>query len=239
MNDSVLEKRRHVFFQHPVRNFSELEEIPNWNWNIYFSAPTNEWFVWCEGCVDFKRNLTDGNLIRKCGKSEKGIWCCSFHNQTLFYFIAWYVNVQSLRNFRKESFNCSVQWHSFSEEQLNFCKDSNLLYICQIWTLIFSWKIILIWARSKHLSIYTRVGIKGSWLVIHESISWSHLPKIHKTPILLSIYLSRVKRVRLIDERKIPSNILVYFKLHRYTSTQKITKTLHLQILRMSIYRTQ
>ena len=26
----------------------------------------DEWFISCKGCIDFKRNLTDGNLIRKC-----------------------------------------------------------------------------------------------------------------------------------------------------------------------------
>ena len=36
----------------------------------------NEWFVWRERCIDFKRNLTDGNLIRT---FLKGIWCCNFH----------------------------------------------------------------------------------------------------------------------------------------------------------------
>ena len=68
--------------------------------------------------------------------------------------------------------------------------------------------------------MYIRVGIKGSWFVNHRSISWSHKQKIFKTSIFqesffpkynnfknnqhrdMSVYLSRVKQMRLIDERK-------------------------------------
>ena len=46
-----------------------------------------------------------------------------------------------------------------------------------------------------------RVGIKDSWFVNHESISWSHAPKISR--IVFFCCISRVKWMRLIDEEKI------------------------------------
>ena len=36
-----------------------------------------------------------------------------------------------------------------------------------------------------------RVGIKGSWFVNHESISWSHQPKISKTSIFCKLFFPK------------------------------------------------
>ena len=38
-------------------------KISKCNSNIYFFMRAIEWFVWNEGCIDFKRNLIDGNLM--------------------------------------------------------------------------------------------------------------------------------------------------------------------------------
>ena len=46
------------------KNEIKKSEITKWKSNIYLFAGPKE-FVWHEG-LDFKRNLADGNLIRKC-----------------------------------------------------------------------------------------------------------------------------------------------------------------------------
>ena len=44
-----------------------------------------------------------------------------------------------------------------------------------------------------------RVGIKGSWFVNHESISWSHEPKIRKTSIFHESFFSKYDNFKLIS----------------------------------------
>ena len=63
--------------------------------------------------------------------------------------------------------------------------------------------------------VFSRVGIKVSWFVNHESICWFHEPKIRKISIFheslfknnqhkrcLSVCLPRAQCMRLINERK-------------------------------------
>ena len=69
---------------HFIGKFNFKRKVPWSNSNICF---------WKEKKIDFKRNLIDGNSIRKCVWvrkrffmiwSEKGIWCCSCHGERKF-----------------------------------------------------------------------------------------------------------------------------------------------------------
>ena len=56
------------FLVYFIQKENETKEgkYPNKIQILTFFAQPNEWFVWREGCIDCKRNLTDDNLIRKC-----------------------------------------------------------------------------------------------------------------------------------------------------------------------------
>ena len=107
------------------------------------------------------------------------------------------------------------------------------------------------WNFEKEKKKKKKAGIKGSWFVNHESVSWSHKPKIHKTSmfhklffpkynfkvinagnICMSICLELIGWNWLMKDKTL-SNVLACFKLCRYTLTWKIMKTLHVQILWM------
>ena len=44
-----------------------------------------------------------------------------------------------------------------------------------------------------------RIGIKGSWFVNHNSISWSQEAKIHKTSIVHESFLPRYENFKIIS----------------------------------------
>ena len=51
-------------------SFSQKNEIKKGKYptriHIFTFLRADEWFISCKGWIDFKRNLTDGNLIWKC-----------------------------------------------------------------------------------------------------------------------------------------------------------------------------
>ena len=71
----------------------------------------------------------------------------------------------------------------------------------------------------------------------HELISWYHEPKICKNFIFHESLFPKYDNCKILrlsrdrSKKKIPSDVLVCFKLRRYTLTWKIIKTLYVQIL--------
>ena len=68
-------------FQYTVMNwtYGRNKLLAEWWFLVYFSSTekwnwmqmnANEWFVWCDGCLDFKRSLTDGSSNVKWGYQD-------------------------------------------------------------------------------------------------------------------------------------------------------------------------
>ena len=63
------------------------------------------------------------------------------------------------------------------------------------------------WEPIKHLNI---VGTNGSWSVIHESISWSHEPKIHKISVFQELFFPQYDNFKIISADHICLSTCLY-----------------------------
>ena len=98
-----------------------------------------------------------------------------------------------------------------------------------------------------------RVGIKGSWFVNYELISWSHEPKIHKVSIFHELFFPKYVNFEIIGEGHICQSTCLELKEWdwlmkekklsqmfwlvkcRYTLTLKFIKTLHVHFMNVTM----
>ena len=55
------------------------------------------------------------------------------------------------------------------------------------------------WIAESQECVLPRVGIKGCWFVNHESISWSHKPKISKSSIFCECFFPKYGNLKIIS----------------------------------------